>query len=382
MTNKRTAWATGVVFAANGLLLSILAARMPTIRDLLELSPTQMGLVLFGGSIGATLSFPLAGPLIMRFGLQRTLAVSGVVATVMMAMAALAAESGSAVLVAAALFFAFAGTSALDVGMNIQGGQVERETGRSIMPLLHGGWTAGAVVAAGAGSATAALGVGLLPTVGVVAALVLAVFAIAIPKFNAEIPGRGAGGARAARAWVERRTLLIGLVVLAAGLTEGGATDWLALSIVDGFGKSESMGALAYGLFMAMLLAARLLAGRFLERYGRTRVLQVFFVLAAAGLALFVFAPSLPWAILGLAFWGFGASLGFPVGMSAAADDPLRAAARVSVVSTVGYTAFLAGPPILGILAESFGYRGALGFILLPLALSFFALPALRPSRD
>ena len=78
--------------------------------------------------------------------------------------------------------------------------------------------------------------------------------------------------------------------------------------------------------------------------------------LAVLGLGLFVFAP-VPWlAFVALAVWGLGASLGFPVGMSAAADDPAKAAARVSVVSTIGYGAFLCGPPLLGLLAEHVGH--------------------------
>ena len=82
------------------------------------------------------------------------------------------------------------------------------------------------------------------------------------------------------------------------------------------------------------------------------------------------------WSALGILVWGLGAALGFPVGISAAADDPARSAARVSVVSTIGYGAFLAGPPLLGALADHVGTLEALlavAFLMVPAALTVFA---------
>ncbi len=77
--------------------------------------------------------------------------------------------------------------------------------------------------------------------------------------------------------------------------------------------------------------------------------------------------------------WGLGASLGFPVGMSAAADDPGRAAARVSVVSTIGYTAFLGGPPLLGWIGGQIGVLHALLVVSVVLVPSALVVPASRP---
>ena len=81
------------------------------------------------------------------------------------------------------------------------------------------------------------------------------------------------------------------------------------------------------------------------------------------------------------AIWGFGVSLGFPVGVSAASDEPRHAAARVSVVSTIAYGAFLAGPPALGFLGDHWGVLRALGVVSALLVVAIVALPALRPPR-
>ena len=95
-------------------------------------------------------------------------------------------------------------------------------------------------------------------------------------------------------------------------------------------------------------------------------MLRITGVAAAVGLAIVIFVPIIPVAVVGIVLWGLGASLGFPVAMSAAADDPARAAARVSAVATVGYTAFLVGPPLLGIVGEQIGVLIALLIVFAP----------------
>ncbi len=378
---RAAALATAAVFAGNGLLFAIWASRLPTVRDLLEVTPAQMGGILLVASLGSVFALPTTGAIVMRFGLRPTLGVAAVLGALTFALAGLGAELGSIPLAATGLFLAWASTSVIDVGMNLHGGRVEHAMGRAILPLLHAGFSAGAILGAVIGWATSLAGIGILPTVGGVALLVAAIMLGALRYFR--LPEeRGRGAAQSVRAsltaWREPRTLLLGLVVLGAGLTEGAANDWLALAVVDGFGQDHATGALAFGVFLGFMTVMRLVGSRLLDRYGRVGVLRVLVVLAIAGLATFVFAP-LEFAMVGVALWGLGAGLGFPVGLSAASDDPLKAAARVSVVSSIGYAAFMAGPPILGLLAEHYGYRGALGFVLVPLAVSFLASGATRP---
>ena len=133
-------------------------------------------------------------------------------------------------------------------------------------------------------------------------------------------------------------------MVLGFAFTEGSANDWMAVAMVDGYGTTEAVGAIGFGVFVAAMTVARMFGGAALERFGRVATLRATAVLGLAGLLLVLLGGSAPVAIAGAVLWGFGAALGFPVGMSAAADDPERAAVRVSVVSSIGYTAFLAGP--------------------------------------
>ncbi|MDQ3663587.1 MAG: MFS transporter, partial [Actinomycetota bacterium] len=155
--------------------------------------------------------------------------------------------------------------------------------------------------------------------------------------------------------------LLIGLLDCSFALVEGVANDWLALALVDGHGTSQTLGAIGLGVFVAAMTIGRLGGAAVLDRYGRAPVLRATAVLAALGVGTVVAADPLPLVIVGAVLWGLGASLGFPVGMSAAADQQDRAPTRVAVVSSIGYTAFLAGPPLVGYLAEAVGIlRGLL----------------------
>ena len=139
-------------------------------------------------------------------------------------------------------------------------------------------------------------------------------------------------------------------MVLAFTVAEGAANDWLSLALIDGYHVAHWVGVTGFVAFVSAMTVGRIVGPAFLDRYGRAPVLWGSSALAAAGTLLVILGGHLVVVGLGILVWGCGAALGFPVGMSAAADDPARSAARVSVVATIGYGAFLAGPPLLGAL--------------------------------
>jgi fucose permease len=271
-----------------------------------------------------------------------------------------------------------------DVAMNVAGADVERRRGRPLIPRLHAAFSIGSVAGGAAGALLARLAVPL--EAEVLAAAFLApgslVFAVRhfLPEREAEAggPASSSGGLRA---WREPRTLLIGLLTLCFAFTEGSANDWVAVALVDGHRSSEVFGAVGFGLFVSAMTIGRLGGVAVLHRFGRVSVLRVTAALALLGLLLVTLAPSIGWVLAGVALWGVGASLGFPVGMSAAADDPARAAARVGVVSSIAYTAFLAGPPLIGLLAQHVGILRALFVVLAALAVGLLTTGAARPPR-
>lgn len=141
-------------------------------------------------------------------------------------------------------------------------------------------------------------------------------------------------------------------------------------------------GILGFTLFLASMTAGRIFGTVLLDQYGRVTTLRAMFVLAGMGSIMVVFGTTAT-AFAGAVLWGLGISLGFPCAMSAAADDPARAAARVSVVSTITYAAFLVGPTGLGILGDHVGVLRSLTVVSFLLIAAIVAVPALRkPDTD
>jgi predicted MFS family arabinose efflux permease len=251
------------------------------------------------------------------------------------------------------------------------------------MPRFHAGFSLGTVVGAALGAGAAAAGVPLAVHLPVVAVAVVAGAWLAVRAFLPPVPepeaGTGTPRRRALSAWTEPRTLLVGVLVLVMAFTEGTANDWLSVAFVDGYDVPPAVGALAFGVFVAAMTAGRMWGTLALDRWGRLPVLWTTGAVAAVGVLVVVLAGSPLLAAAGTVLWGLGVSLGFPVGMSAAADDERFAAARVSVVATIGYTAFLAGPPLLGLLGDRFGVLQALLVVAVLLVPAMAVVPAARP---
>ncbi len=261
------------------------------------------------------------------------------------------------------LLFVGLGNGVWDVSQNLEGTRIETGLGRAIMPWFHAAFSGGTVLAALIGAGMTALKIPILVHIGIV--VVLAVVTVLwgttkfLPTHVDEPLAEGETKPVVRSAWLEPRTLLIGLIVLSAAFAEGTANDWMAVAFVDGHQLSNALGVVAFAVFLTFMTAGRILGTGLLDKYGRVTVLRILFGMAIVGCVLVVFGPT--WlAFVGAAIWGVGASLGFPVGMSAAADDPSRAPMRLSVVATIGYTAFLAGPPFLGLLGDHFGVLRAL----------------------
>ncbi|MFS0705132.1 sugar MFS transporter, partial [Cellulomonas sp. 179-A 9B4 NHS] len=201
-----------------------------------------------------------------------------------------------------------------------------------------------------------------------------------LPRVPVRVRRGAARIASALDAWREPRTLLVGVVVLAAAFSEGAANNWLSLAVVDGFGSTEAVGGVVLGVFVASMTAVRLLGTRLLDRYGRVAVLRASGAASVVGLLVFGFAPTLPLAGAGVALWGLGAALAVPIGIAAASDDPLRAAGRVAVVSAFASVASLVAPPVLGLAAEAVGARHALVLITAAMIASVVVAPSV--ARD
>jgi MFS family permease len=347
--------ATYTAFICSGVAFASWASRIPQIRDQLRLDPSTLGLMLLCVSAGCVVALPLAGPVVARFGSRRTVAAAAVLFGAGLATVAVGSVAHVAPVVVGLVVLGFA-TGAWDVAMNLQGTALERHLRRSIMSRFHAGFSVGTVAGALIGTAMVALRVPVAAHLATVAILIPIAVPISARRFIADQDERnrptGPGTRRALAAWTEPRTLLIGIFVLAFTFAEGVGSDWISVAMIDGHHAAPYVGTLAFAAFLTAMTIGRWFGPKLLDRYGRVRVVRALMVTAAAGTVLFVFAPTTPLAFAGTLLWGLGIALGFPVGMSAAADHPELAAGRVSVVSSIGYCAFLAGPPTIGFLGE------------------------------
>ncbi len=367
--------ATYAAFIATGFAFASWASEIPQVRDRLGLSSAELGLVLLAIAAGSVVSLPLAGPVVARIGSRRTVQLMSLVDAVALVVVGLGYLGGVAPVVVGLFLFGF-GQGAWDVAMNVQGAVVERRLGRAIMPRFHAGFSIGTVGGALSGAVLVGLDVGVTVHLVVVGVVVAAVVPFAVRGFvrdsEERAPGDGPAPERrsALAAWREPRTLLVGLFVLAFAFAEGTGNDWSSVALIDGYGTSRVVGILGFATFLAAMTAGRWFGPGLLDRYGRVAVCRVMAAASVVGLLLFVFGGHPALAFAGAVLWGAGLSLGFPVGMSAGADDPAHAASRVSVIASVGYLAFLGGPPLIGFLGEHVGVLHALTAVAVLLAMA------------
>ncbi|MEU0128731.1 MFS transporter [Streptomyces sp. NPDC006289] len=388
LATRRRRTALFLFFLMPGLSISSWVTRTPDIRDQLGASTAQMGLVLFGLSIGSMLGILSSGALVARFGTRPVMGVGTVLIIISIAVIGSGATLSSTPAVTAGLFLFGAGMGGGEVAVNIDGAEVEQITGRTVLPTLHGFFSLGTVVGALVGILCTAVEFPVRWHLGAVAVVAAGMFAYAFRAIPASV-GRTKGprsaddGTAPARTpvWKDRRLLLIGGIILAMALAEGAANDWLPLLMVDGHGVDPALGSAVYAGFAAAMTLGRFGGGFFIDRFGRAPVVRASALSAAFGLALVIFADSPVLAGAAVLFWGLGASLGFPVALSAAGDSGPDPAARVSLVAMIGYIAFLVGPPGLGFLGDHYGLRSAMTVVLAFVAVAVFLAPAIGTRR-
>ncbi|CAD5989285.1 MFS transporter [Agreia sp. COWG] len=390
------AWrnAVFVIFVLSGISIATWVARLPTIRDGLELSTANVGVLIFGMSAGSVVGLIVSPAILARFGPRAGIIFCLSVVAGGLVLIGVGGDLASTVTIAfvGLMLFGF-GNGAVDVMMNVEGAAAERAIGKTLMPLMHAFFSGGTVLGAGLGAAASGLGVPVFAHLLVMAIIIVVTAVVAVRFIPHDLDAADAASAAENAAprvpwrqklaaslavWADMRLLLIGVVMLGMAFTEGSANDWIAIATVDGHGQSNTTGAIVFGVFVTAMTVGRVAGGPLLDRFGRVPMLRVTAVVGIAGLLLFILSTDFWVTVVGAILWGIGASLGFPVGMSAAADDEKNSAARVSAVAIVGYTAFLAGPPLLGFLGEHFGILNALYVILALLVLSFLASPATR----
>lgn len=375
--------ATWVFMFVVGIGAASFVVRTPAVRDLLSASTAEMGIVLFGTSIGSITGVLTSAAVVRRFGARRAIAWGAVSFIIGVALVGIASGLGFAPGVFVGLAFFGFGFGHSEIAINVEGAAIETASGRSVLPMLHGCFSLGTVIGAAVGIGMTTIAFPVSWHLGIVAVLGAAALLWAVPVVPAATGRASADVASPSwraqlEIWKQSRIVMLGVIVLALALAEGSANDWLPLLMVDGHGASATVGSAVFTGFALAMTIGRFAGEPLLKRFGNATVLRASAIVSAVGIALVIFADNLVVASIAVGLWGLGAALGFPVTLSAAADsdDPTTS---VAAVATAGYVAFLVGPPLLGFLGEHFGLRGAMIVVLLVVTAATTLTSAARP---
>lgn len=352
--------AVSAVFMLNGIAFANWAARIPSVRERLALSEGELGLALLGTAVGAMLSFRVAGPLIVRFGSR---AITRISAVLLCATVPLPALASSYALLVVALLLLGVTNGLMDVAMNAQAVEVERRMARPILSAFHGMFSLGGLIGAATGALAAAVSLSpsanLLIVAGILAVPAILSGRVLLP--DAPVAPRAPDAPRERRSL---RLILLGLVCFCSSVGEGAMADWSAVYLRDDLHTSASVAAIGYAAFSLTMLIGRFSGDWLTQRLGAVRIMRAAGLVVTLGLGAALLA-NVPVALMvGFACVGAGLSIVVPLvfraGTSIGDVSPGQA---LATLATMSYGGFLAGPPVIGFIAEHFTLRVGLGVV-------------------
>ncbi|AML57724.1 Putative membrane protein [Serratia rubidaea] len=350
--------ATRIAFFVSGLGMAAWAPLVPFAKLRLNLDDGSLGLLLLCIGAGSLLAMPLTGLLTGKLGCRRVILLAGLALCIDLPLLVLM-DSTPGMGLALLLFGAAIGM--IDVAMNIQAVIVERASGRAMMSGFHGFFSVGGI--AGAGGVSLLLWLGLSPLAAVLATVLTIVLLLALAQKNLLRDSDAQDGGPLfvlPRGWV----MFIGALCFIMFLAEGSMLDWSALFLTTLRGVEHSQAGLGYALFSIAMTIGRLNGDRVVNALGRYKMLLLGSLCAAVGLALAVVCDSAAIALLGFMLVGLGASNVVPILFSAAGNQhDMPANLAIASVTTLGYAGILAGPALIGFIAQVSSLTVAFGCV-------------------
>ncbi|MFJ4670222.1 MFS transporter [Kitasatospora purpeofusca] len=373
--------AIAALFCFLGFQYATWVSRLPTLKTDFELSDGRIGLLLMASGIGAAASFPLVATMMKRYGSQTLATVSAIVLGLVLAGFTLAPNFAVLLLVAALDGVA---VGFLNVAMNAQGAALEVRFGRTAMSRLHATFSAGlglaALLASGVNIVTTTLSAHFAIAAAVLALLLLLARtgmladepqpAPAAEQSNeqsdeqaAEQTGRAAEAAPPKRRGIplpSRITIWMGVAMVFGTITEGAMNDWSALYLKNVVHASPQLAPLGIAVISVMMVVARLFADGWRTRFGDGPIVRIGSTVAGLGLALALLVGGVVPALIGFACVGLGIAAVTPCVYVAAARQGSDALALVAATGTTG---LLAGPAVIGFVANATGLAWGMGVV-------------------
>jgi MFS family permease len=379
---RRARLATFAAFVTAGMVFGSWAPRIPDVKHALHLSAASLALALLSPAIGSIISMSFAGRLAAGLGSGRT---TQLLTGYMLATAWLPGLARTLPVLCGFMFLWGLGIGSMDVAMNAQAVTVEKAYRRPVMSAFHASWSIGSLVGAAIGTLGAAARWSIpLQQLGVALAL-FALCAYVFRWFLSDPQPEPAGTETTDHERIgplqvlDVRLVLLGIVAMTAMLAEGSVGDWSGILLRDDLHAARSHVGFGLAAFMAMQTTGRMFGDRFVLALGRLRAVVTVAAIGSIGLALGLATRTVMGAVVGFALLGIGLSIMVPVAFSAAADGRPRAGPAIAAVSSLAYFAFLAGPTLIGLVAQATSVPTALWMVPVITAIGgFVGVAALR----
>ena len=348
-----------LIFLVCGIGLSSWAPMVPFAKVNLGLDDAALGLVLLSLGAGAILTMPFTGFLINKFGSRRVMLVAAIVIAITLPLLLL---TSTAVELAIALFVFGASIGSIDVAMNSHAVLVQDRYGRHIMSSFHGMFSLGGLL--GSIGLGFLIKIGLSPTIAAVSISALLIL-IAGSQYQNLFPKAEEKSVDSFSFSLPRGPVLaLGLMCFVFFLAEGALLDWSAVFLQFNRNFEPSMAGLGYAVFSVAMAVMRLTGDKIVHKIGSSKVVLIGALVSAAGYTLAVTVPWQGAALIGFALVGLGAANVVPVFFTAAGNIPnIPASVSLPAVTTLGYMGQLAGPAMIGFIAEASSLPIALGFV-------------------
>lgn len=343
----RARWAVTAIFFLHGILIGGWVPHIALAKERLAVGPATFGLALLAIAAGAVISMPLAGALINHWGSARVTLITGILFCLTF-LGPLSAPTLPLFVIAG--FAMGASIGSMDVAMNAHGIAVEKTLKLPTMSLFHGGFSIGGMAGAFLGAALMKI-FGALPQAFMVSAFSFLLLLASVRFLLPASLDKGLSGSHFG--WPTAATIGLGLLCFLALMIEGSILDWAAIMLREKFLISASFAALAFGFYQGGMAFARFLGDRLRLKFGAVRLVTVSALMAAAGTALALAAPS-PWSsILAFIFAGLGIGNVAPILFAGGGRlEPEAPGRGIAAVTTLGYSGFLSGPPLIGFTAQ------------------------------
>lgn len=352
-----------ITFFINGFLYANWGSRLPRIQELYHADNGTIGIVLLASSLGAVGAMPFAGWVIIRHGSRKITLVTVLLYCILVPLIPI--MPGIASLIAVYFLMGIA-TGMLDVAMNAQAVIVEGYYQKPIMTSFHAFFSIGMALGAWCGALFADIGIDLVYHFSIVVILSLAGVAWASRNFVQDKPDPSTRHEGPLFRLPNQALIGIGIITFCCMLGEGAISDWSVNYMENITRASKTLAPIGLSAFATAMTLGRLFGDRLRAKLGDKKMITLGSLLSTAGVLIPLIVPLPAVAIAGFFITGLGLSTIVPIGYSIAGNTKdLPAGVGLAMVTTVGYSGFLFGPPIIGFIADWLTLRAALGVVAL-----------------